>query len=145
MDALDREILGVLREDARRSWRDLGAAVGLSANAVADRVRRLRAAGVIRGFSAVVDPSAGGRVLEGLVGVTLAPDTDSDGFAAACARLEPVAEVMHMAGTPDYQVRVACRDTAELDAFLRTLRRDLGAERTETRIILRTGPPVPSD
>jgi Lrp/AsnC family leucine-responsive transcriptional regulator len=145
MDALDREILGALREDARVSWRDLGAAVGLSANAVADRVRRLRAAGAIRGFTVVMDPAAAGRVLEALVGVTLAPDTDSDGFAAACSRLEPVAEVLHMAGTPDYQVRVACRDTGELDRLLRTLRRDLGAERTETRIVLRTGPPGPGD
>jgi Lrp/AsnC family leucine-responsive transcriptional regulator len=145
MDAVDREILGKLREDARLSWRELGASVGLSANAVADRVRRLRAAGVIRGFTAVVDPAAGGRVLEALVGVTLAPDTDSDAFAAACARLEPVAEVLHMAGVPDYQVRVACRDTGELDRLLRGLRRDLGAERTETRVILRTGPPVSSD
>jgi Lrp/AsnC family leucine-responsive transcriptional regulator len=145
VDAVDREILTRLRDDARTSWRDLGAAVGLSANAVADRVRRLRSAGVLRGFTTVVDPAAGGRVLEALVGVTLAPDTDSDGFAAACSRLEPVAEVLHMAGTPDYQVRVACRDTGELDRLLRGLRRDLGAERTETRVILRTGAPVPSD
>jgi Lrp/AsnC family transcriptional regulator, leucine-responsive regulatory protein len=145
MDASDREILRLLREDARVSWRDLGAAVGLSANAVADRVRRLRAEGVLRGFTTVEDPAASGRVLEALVGVTLAPDTDSDGFAAACSRLEPVAEVLHMAGVPDYQVRVACRDTGELDRLLRGLRRDLGAERTETRVILRTGAPVPSD
>ena len=95
--------------------------------------------------AAVQDPAAGGRVLEALVGVTLAPDTDSDGFAAACSRLEPVAEVLHMAGVPDYQVRVACRDTGELDRLLRGMRRDLGAERTETRVILRTGAPVPSD
>jgi Lrp/AsnC family transcriptional regulator, leucine-responsive regulatory protein len=145
MDASDREILRMLREDARASWRDLGAAVGLSANAVADRVRRLRSEGVLRGFTTVEDPAAAGRVLEALVGVTLAPDTDSDGFAAACSRLEPVAEVLHMAGVPDYQVRVACRDTGELDRLLRGLRRDLGAERTETRVILRTGAPVPSD
>jgi Lrp/AsnC family leucine-responsive transcriptional regulator len=141
MDAVDSEILRLLREDGRLSWRDLGAAVGLSANAAADRVRRLRRAGVITGFAAVVDPAAGGRRLEALVGVTLAAGTDSDAFAAAVSRLEPVTEVLHLSGAPDYQLRVSCHDTAELDVLLRALRLRAGAADTETTIILRSGPP----
>jgi Lrp/AsnC family transcriptional regulator, leucine-responsive regulatory protein len=104
-------------------------------------VRRLRRAGVVTGFTALVDPAAGGRQLEALVGVILAPATDSDDFAVAAQRLEPVTEVLHLAGAPDYQLRVACRDTAELDTLLRTLRRQLGASDTETKIVLRSGPP----
>jgi Lrp/AsnC family leucine-responsive transcriptional regulator len=141
LDPIDNEILRLLREDGRLSWRDLGAAVGLSANAAADRVRRLRQAGVITGFVALIDPAAGGRHLEALVGVTLRRGTDSDAFAIAVARLEPVLEVLHLSGAPDYQLRVACRDTAELDAFLRTLRNRAGALDTDTTIILRSGPP----
>jgi Lrp/AsnC family transcriptional regulator, leucine-responsive regulatory protein len=144
MDALDDEILRLLREDGRLSWRDLGAAVGLSANAAAERVRRLREAGVITGFVALVDPAAGGRSLQALVGVTLAAGTDSDDFATRAARLEPVVEVLHLTGAPDYQLRVACRDTAELDALLRTLRLRLGVADTETTIVLRSGPPRPA-
>jgi Lrp/AsnC family transcriptional regulator, leucine-responsive regulatory protein len=143
VDAVDSEILRLLREDGRLSWRDLGAEVGLSANAAADRVRRLRRAGVVTGFAALVDPAAGGRRLEAVVGVTLAASTDSDEFATAADRLEPVTEVLHLAGSPDYQLRVACRDTAELDMLLRTLRMRLGAADTETKIILRSGPPPP--
>jgi Lrp/AsnC family leucine-responsive transcriptional regulator len=142
MDPTDSEILRLLREDARLSWRDLGAAVGLSANAAADRVRRLRAAGVITGFVALVDPAAGGRALQALVGVTLAHGTDSDVFAQEVTRLEQVTEVLHLTGAPDYQLRVACRDTAELDALLRTLRIRHGVADTETTIILRSGPPL---
>jgi len=141
VDAIDSEILRMLREDGRLSWRDLGAAVGLSANAAAERVRRLRHAGVITGFAALVDPAAGGRTLQALIGVTLPAETDSDRFATDAARLEPVIEVLHLTGAPDYQLRVACRDTAELDALLRTLRRRLGAADTETTIVLRSGPP----
>ncbi len=141
LDPIDSEILRLLRDDGRLSWRDLGAAVGLSANAAAERVRRLRNAGVITGIVAVVDPAAGGRRLESLVGVTLARGTDSDAFAIAAARLEPVIEVLHLSGAPDYQLRVACTDTAELDALLRTLRNRLGAADTDTTIILRSGPP----
>lgn len=115
--------------------------MGLSSNAAADRVRRLRRAGIVTGFVAQVDPAAGGRRLEALVGVTLAPGTDSDDFATAAARLGPVIEVLHLAGAPDYQLSVACRDTAELDVLLRDLRRRLGAADTETKIVLRSGPP----
>ncbi len=141
MDSTDSEILKLLRADGRLSWRDLGAAVGLSANAAADRVRRMRRVGVITGFAALVDPAAGGRRLEALVGVVLGPGTDSDEFAVAAAALEPVTEVLHLAGAPDYQLRVACRDTAELDQLLRALRLRLGAADTETKIVLRSGPP----
>jgi Lrp/AsnC family transcriptional regulator, leucine-responsive regulatory protein len=141
MDSIDSEILKLLRDDGRLSWSDLGAAVGLSANAAADRVRRMRRAGVITGFAVVIDPAAGGRRLEALVGVVLGPGTDSDEFAVAAAALEPVTEVLHLAGAPDYQLRVACRDTAELDQLLRALRLGLGAADTETKIVLRSGPP----
>jgi Lrp/AsnC family leucine-responsive transcriptional regulator len=140
VESIDDEILSLLRFDGRMSWRDLGAAVGLSANAAAGRVRRLRRAGVITGFTATVDPAAGGRRLEALVGVTLGAGTDSDRFAAAAARLESVTEVLHLTGAPDYQLRIACRDTGELDALLRALRLRLGAADTETTIILRSGP-----
>jgi Lrp/AsnC family transcriptional regulator, leucine-responsive regulatory protein len=141
MDDIDSEILSMVGEDGRISWRDLGAAVGLSANAAADRVRRLRQAGVITGFGARIDPAAGGRRLEALVGVTLTGTLDSDEFARKADRLEPVTEVLHLAGAPDYQLRVACRDTAELDVLLRILRLQLGAADTETKIVLRSGPP----
>ena len=143
MDAVDSEILRLLREDGRLSWRDLGAAVGLSPTAAAARGRGRRHAGVITGFVALVDPAAGGRRLEALVGVTLAPGTDSDAFAVAVSRLEPVTEVLHLSGAPDYQLRVSCRDTAELDILLRALRLRAGAADTETTIILRSGPPPP--
>jgi Lrp/AsnC family leucine-responsive transcriptional regulator len=73
----------------------------------------------------------------------LAAATDSDEFAASAVRLEPVIEVLHLTGAPDYQLRVACRDTAELDVLLRTLRLRLGAADTETTIVLRSGPPPP--
>jgi Lrp/AsnC family leucine-responsive transcriptional regulator len=140
VDPIDSEILRLLRADGRLSWRDLGAAVGLSANAAAERVRRLRAAGVITGFTALVDPASGGRTLQALVGVTLAAGVDSDAFANEVAQLEQVTEVLHLTGAPDYQLRVACRDTAELDALLRTLRLRHGAADTDTTIILRSGP-----
>ena len=70
------------------------------------------------------------------------PGLDSDQFAVEASRLRPVTEVLHLTGAPDYQFRVACRDTAELDMLLRALRLPQGAADTETKIVLRSGPPA---
>jgi DNA-binding Lrp family transcriptional regulator len=50
MDRVDRQIVALLREDARRSYQDIGGRVSLSAPAVKRRVDRLEGAGVIRGY-----------------------------------------------------------------------------------------------
>ena len=72
----------------------------------AQRQRRGRTACAVaagrrrHGFAALVDPAAGGRRLEALVGVTLAPGTESDDFATAASRLDSVTEVLHLTGAP---------------------------------------------
>ena len=60
MDDTDRRIVALLQENARRSFKDIGDRVHLSAPAVKRRVDRLEADGVIRGYSAAVDPRAFG-------------------------------------------------------------------------------------
>jgi Lrp/AsnC family transcriptional regulator, leucine-responsive regulatory protein len=137
-DDVDREILGALVKNGRASYRELGALVGLSANAAADRVRRLVARGVITGFTATLDPAASGRGLHALVDVRLGPDRESDEFAAQVSGLDAVVDAVHVTGRFDYHLRVACRDTLELDELLRRLRRRMGVVETETRIVLRT-------
>ena len=58
IDDTDRQIVALLREDARRSFQDIGAHVALSAPAVKRRVDRLERAGIIRGYTASVDPGS---------------------------------------------------------------------------------------
>ena len=138
MDAIDREILIALMENARASYRELGERVALSANATAERVRRLQDAGVIRGFTTIVDPAAAGRTLSALMDVRLRGPQEADGFERLVRTLEPVTEVTHVTGRFDYQVRVECRDTTELDSLLRTLKSKGGVAETDTRLGLRT-------
>ena len=138
MDPLDREILAELMRNGRISYRDLGAAVGLSANAAADRVRRLRRDGVITGFTATVDHGATGRRLVALIDVRLAASGTNEEFEAAMARLEAVTDAVHVTGRFDYQLRVAVRDPAELARLLRHLKREGGVSDTETRVVLRS-------
>ena len=138
MDAIDREILELLRQDARISFTELGARVGLSANAGADRVRRLRRSGVIRGFVALVDEAADGTRLTVLVDVRLRPDVEADHFEAALRRWPAIVEAVHVTGGSDYQLRAVVRDAAQLDGLIRALKREAGAAETHTRLVLRT-------
>jgi Lrp/AsnC family leucine-responsive transcriptional regulator len=138
MDAIDSAILKELVRNGRASYRELGAIAGLSANAAADRVRRLVRSGAITGFTAVVDQAAAGRGLAALIDVRLAREQTNDGFERVLAGVEGVVYAAHVTGAFDYHLQVACRDTTELDTMLRTLKRDLGVEHTETRVVLRT-------
>ncbi|HMS60869.1 MAG TPA: Lrp/AsnC family transcriptional regulator [Solirubrobacteraceae bacterium] len=138
IDDLDREIIGLLRRNARASWRELGDAVGLSANATAERVRRLERAGVISGYTALLDPAASGRRLVALVDVRLSSPGAADRFEALIGRLDEVTDAAHVTGRSDYHLRVACADPAELDALIRLLKTEGGVAETDTRIALRT-------
>src|SRR4051794_41852465 len=60
MDAIDRQIVALMRENSRRSFQDIGAHVALSAPAVKRRVDRLEETGVLKGYTAVIDPGAMG-------------------------------------------------------------------------------------
>ncbi|MGZ9930813.1 Lrp/AsnC family transcriptional regulator [Streptomyces sp. NC-S4] len=138
MDRLDREILGILQQDARISYRDLGVRVGLSANATADRVRRMRREGVIRGFTTIVDPAAdtaGGLVV--FIDVTLRQDTTNEEFERRIAKLSGITEVVHVTGEHDYLVRARAADPAALDGLLRRMKREAGVAQSNTRIALR--------
>lgn len=138
MDRLDREILGILQQDARISYRDLGVRVGLSANATADRVRRMRRDGVILGFTVVVDPAAdtrGGLVV--FIDLTLRQDVTNEEFEQRVARLPGITEVVHVTGEYDYLVRARAADATALDTLLRRLKRETGVAQSSTRIALR--------
>lgn len=136
LDAIDVAIIDVLSVDGRATFRDLGQTVGLSATATADRVRRLRASGVITGFRAVVDAERLGRTVEATVDVRLEPGADRATFAAVLRSLPSVVEAVHVTGQYDYVLRLFCRGTAELDGVLTALKERGGVVDSQTRLLL---------
>ena len=137
LDATDFQIINRLRENGRESFSDLGKAVGLSPHGAADRVRRLQRAGVITRFTAVVDLANVGRTIDAFIDVRLLPTTTSGAFEAFILKLPAVQDIAFVTGRFDYQVRVACRSTEDLDRTVRAIRTEGGAALTETRIVLR--------
>jgi Lrp/AsnC family leucine-responsive transcriptional regulator len=120
LDKIDKQILGILQTDGRISWQLLGDRVHLSANAVAERVRRMTRAGVIRGFKAEVNQAALGRSLEAVIDARM-PHTQ--GFDDAVMKRDDVLWAAHVTGESDVTLAVACDGTAGLDSLLRWLQR----------------------
>ena len=105
----------------------------LSANAVAERVRRMTRAGVIRGFKAEVNQAALGRTLEAVIDARM-PHTQ--GFDDAVMKRDDVLWASHVTGEYDITLAVGCDGTAGLDSLLRWLQRE-GATETRTDVVLR--------
>ncbi|CAA9355457.1 MAG: hypothetical protein AVDCRST_MAG07-3520 [uncultured Frankineae bacterium] len=137
LDPVDERILRLLVRNARATWREVGAVVGLSANAVVQRVRRLEQAGVVRGWTVVLDPALDGASATALVSLKVTTDADAAALEAAIAALPCVTEVLDLSGTVDYQVRVRFRDQRDLYDATNALRVLPGVVGIETRTVLR--------
>jgi Lrp/AsnC family leucine-responsive transcriptional regulator len=137
VDKTDREIIRHLQADGRASYTDIGAAVHLSANAAADRVRRLLQDGAIVGIHAIVDPAALGLTIEAQIDVKLRATTSADDFERAIRDVPQVLTATLVTGSFDYALRVACSDRADLAELTETIRNKAGAQETYSRIILR--------
>ena len=133
IDKKDHQILGILKQDARIPWQLLGDRVGLSANAAADRVRRMMRRGVITRFATVVDQRTLGRSLSAIVDARV---TTSAKFDEALRRRSDVVWAAHVTGVPDVKIMVACEGTEGLDEFLQWLAKQ-GATDTRTDVVLR--------
>lgn len=140
MDAIDRKILGILQEDGRITATDLAKKVQLSVSATSERVRHLQTSGVIRHFAAIVDPQQVGRPIETLVDIRVGPSGTKpwSELDQIIASFPAVIDATHLTGRFDTQLRVATKDVAELDELLAKIKDELGAEETNTRLVLRT-------
>jgi DNA-binding Lrp family transcriptional regulator len=101
---------------------ELAQRVGLTTGPCLRRVQRLEADGVIRGYRAVIDPAAVGRIFEVLIDLTLdAQDAETvERFEETLAQADEVIELRRLFGSPDYFVRVAGADLAAYETFLST-------------------------
>lgn len=120
MDDANRRILRILQEDGRITNQALAQRAGLSPAACFERVKRLRASGLIRQFTAILEPAAVDRALMIFIEVLLDRTTD-DVFAAFAAHVRDVPDVLecHMvAGGFDYLLKVRVSDMAAYRAFL---------------------------
>jgi DNA-binding Lrp family transcriptional regulator len=136
MDDIDGSIVAALRSDARTSFADIGALVGLSAPAVKRRVDKLRASGVITGFAAVVDPSALGWSTEAYVELYCQGQTSPAAIKAAVARHPEVVDACTVSGEADALIHVMAADMRHFEEVLERIGAEKFVVRTKSVMVL---------
>jgi DNA-binding Lrp family transcriptional regulator len=138
LDEIDQQIVALLRENARRSFQDIGSHVSLSAPAVKRRVDRLELAGVIQGYTAVLDHAALGWTTHAVVSLFCEGHLTGEEILTAAGRHPEVAAAHTVAGEASAILHLYARDTAHLEAALQRLRDAPGITRTQTQVVLST-------
>ena len=135
---MDSEILRRLQQNARETWAALGQAVGVTGPAIAERVRKLEERGVIRGYSAQLDPEAAGYPLLAFISVSLERQDERGQLLAKVESLPEVQECHHIAGDFDYLLKVRARGTLDLERLISDEIKAVPGTRTRTTIVLKT-------
>lgn len=138
MDDLDRMLLAELQRDATQAYAALGQAVGLSAGAAHERVRKLREQGVIRRTTVDVDPSLVDRGVAAYVLVEANAWMGDSPVGAAIEALPEVVEAHVIAGPAALLVKIRTPTTEALQASLRRLFAIEGVTGTQTIVVLDT-------
>lgn len=116
LDSIDRALLRELQKDARQTNKSLADKVGVAPSTCLERVRELRARGVITGFRADVDPAAVGRPMEAILSLQqrTSQRQATELLLAYLAGLPESVRVMALTGTTDFIVHVAVKDMHHL-------------------------------
>jgi len=138
LDDIDRRIIASLRQNARRSYQDIGHAVSLSAPAVKRRVDRLLDLEVIRGFTAVVNPKRFGWTTQALVQVQTEGQYHGGHILDAINDIPEVVAAYTIAGEGSAILFVRAADTEHLERVLTDLRNTKPISTTQTSVVLST-------
>ncbi|HEY2216915.1 MAG TPA: Lrp/AsnC family transcriptional regulator [Solirubrobacteraceae bacterium] len=138
IDATDREIIELLRQDARRTLADVAERVSLSAPAVKRRVDRLERERVITGYTVQVDHALLGRPLQAFTELRFAGNLPVDQIAGIAAGIPEVQTIFTTAGDPDALAWIRVRDVEDLKRVIDLLRRSGRVTGTKTLMVLGT-------
>jgi len=139
IDEIDGKIIELLQDNARIAQADVARAVGLAPSAVLERIRKLETRGVIRGYTALVDPRTLGQGMLAFVSVRTEESPGDDSVARALAQCPEVLELHHVAGDDCYLLKVRARDAEHIGHLLRhRFGRIPGVRSTRTTIVLET-------
>lgn len=139
LDAKDRRILGLVQRDGKMSQALIAKTVGLSTAAVNERLKKLEQAGVIRRFTALVDPKAVGMQVTAFIEVFLEHPRYEDPFLKRILDLDEVQECHHITGEFSVLLKVRLQDMESLQRLVISQLNGLqGVRQTRTVMVLST-------
>ncbi|BDI32958.1 transcriptional regulator AzlB [Capsulimonas corticalis] len=141
LDETDKLLLRALSEDSRASAASLAKVVGMTRQAVADRMERLRADGVIQAYTLSVDPDKIGMTVRAFIAITLMPACSDADEASVIQLLKDnawVRECYRVTGEDYFQVRVVAPDIDAIRSVVLALRATGFVQGTRTMLALQT-------
>ncbi len=137
MDDLDARILRELLKNSRRSYRQLADNMGIAPGTVVKRIKEMESAGIIKGYSVVVDQSKVESHIIALIEI-ISSGGKLEEMGRKLAKLENIYGVYETTGSPDAIIIGKFRDTDELGKFARYLLGLPSVSRTNTHVVLNT-------
>jgi Lrp/AsnC family leucine-responsive transcriptional regulator len=137
MEELDRRIVGLLSQDGRMSFTELGKITGLSTSAVHQRVRRLEERGVIQGYRAVIDHTSLGMPLLAFISVTPLDPAAPDDVADRLRDIRDIEACHSVAGEESYILKARVSTPGDLEELLARVRSGANVS-TRTTVVLST-------
>jgi Lrp/AsnC family leucine-responsive transcriptional regulator len=138
LDQIDLKILFILQNSGRTRLADIADEVELSAPAVMERVKKLEASGVIKGYQALLDGKKVGKDITAFIGVSIGNQGDIDQFVKQMLSYPDVLECHHVTGDESFILKVKAANTAALEKLLAQIRSVEGVTRSVTKIVLST-------
>ncbi len=136
MDHTDEEIVTLLMADGRATFSEIGDAVGLSAPAAKRRVDRLLERGVLKGFTAVIDPRALGWTTEAYVEVFCQGTVSPADLKRSLQHVPEVVSAATVSGAADAVLHLLARDNQHLERAIERVRDEPNVDHTESVIVL---------
>ncbi len=138
IDRIDGLLLDALQHDAQVSYNQLGELVGLSAPAVMERLRKLEAGGVIRGYHTLLDARSLGLDIAAFIGVSVRDTKQIEAVERWVADEPRILECHHVTGGYTLLLKVKVRNTGALEELINTLRALEGVTSTDTMVVFST-------
>ncbi|HEU6440276.1 MAG TPA: AsnC family transcriptional regulator [Terriglobales bacterium] len=135
IDETDARILELLQRDGRESYAEVGQSVGMSGPSAHERVKKLEARGVIRSYSAVVDPTMLGYGVLAFIFIKQVPGTIATDMTGDFVGIDEIEECHHLAGEADYLLKVRATDTRHLERVLHVIQLVPQVFTTETQMV----------
>ncbi|WP_435333767.1 Lrp/AsnC family transcriptional regulator [Haloarchaeobius sp. TZWWS8] len=132
MDELDRQILNILRRDARTPYTEIAERVGTSEGTVRNRVERMTRDDVIERFTVATRTGN----VKAMIEVGVAVDVDTTQISDRMAEWEEVDFVWQVSGEEDIVLIVDCADTGGVNKLITQARELEEVVSTKTRLIL---------
>jgi DNA-binding Lrp family transcriptional regulator len=136
LDQLDRSIIGMLLDDGRATFAEIGGRVGLSAPAVKRRVDRLVASGAIAGFTVRVDPSLLGWATEGYVELYCRGSTSPSEILRAVEKHPEVVSASTVTGDADAIVHILASDVRHFEQVVERIASERFMVRTKSELVM---------